>query len=1266
MRPLIGLLLLAVMPGFATETERSLPLFFFRNSGLTDSSVRYIVESPDLRAAFRADSVIFQKNRGQVQLHFAGANPNVIVEGVDVMPGQANFFTGQDTQDWKTGLATYHKILYRGLYAGIDMTYGGTSNRVKSEFLLAPGADPSQIRLEYTGIDSLSIDANGDLVIRGNGMEMREDAPTIYQAMSVADAAGQTEQKQAQQMRIGVNGRYRLIGPRTVGFELDSYDRSRTLVIDPVISYCSYLGGSSLSSIMATALDSSANLYVTGWTESMDFQIAGAVQVANQGGVDAFIAKFNSTGTALLYATYIGGRGDDRGAAIAVDSSGQAYVTGSTASTNFPLAAPIRLALGGSKTAFALKLSSVGNTLLYSTYLGGTNYDLGTAIAVNSSGNAYIGGDTMSTNFPVLGAFQSTFGGQTDGFVTKLTSAGVISFSSFLGGSGNDHVGGIALDSSKNIYVTGGTFSTNFPTKSPIQAANAGGQDAFVTKINAAGSSLAYSTYLGGNAGSAATPEVANGIAVDSSGNAYVTGATPSSNFPITVGSYQVAFDGVQDAFVTKVNAAGTAWSYSTYLGGTSFDWGGGIAVDSSGSAYVAGYTSSPDFPSLTGVQTGFNGMYDAFVSKLNGAGNALAFSTYLGGTGSDFANAISIDASGNMFVAGQTTSRDLPLHTPVQSNNIGGSVGWVARLGVTAPPPQVPSVISVSPASGSGNTVTLTAQYSDPAGASALTAVSLLLNTTASTSYACYVTYTASTGMFTLANDDPSTGSTTVIPGGGNGQNDQCVLNGAASSVSLSGTTLTLTASLTFQPAFPGAKSVYLYASDANTNTGWVAKGAWTVTVPAPQPSADSVSPNGSTGVSQTFTFVFSDTQSALNLTGMAMMFSASGSAQGACYIVYDANQGRVSLLWDSALGSDSKPLASPILLQNSQCVVGVASSGATGLSNIVTLAVTFKPSFSGLKNIYMYAAEANSNTGWVIKGTYNIVAGGLPTADSVVPASGSGPAQRYSFTVSDQGGSGYLTGLAVLIASSFNMANACSLVYDRTTNTISLGYDNPANGAGPLTPGSHTVVSNSQCALNGANTTVAIGVNSIVVTMDLTFSASWFGAKNVYLYASEVGVNSGWITRGTWTVTGGAPTADSVTPSSGSGSSPTFVFSGSDSSAGTNITGMLMLITTGSPTNTTNACYLNYNRNTGTIGLYDNSGTVLSTKPIGSSASLQNSQCAVGYSVMNTSGNSVLLSVNVVFNTPSFDGAKTVYFQANEPNTSSGWVSRGAWTVQ
>ena len=1252
MRYTITLLFLATgVTTVAADSQRALPVFFLPNAGQTDPAILYMAQTPELRAGFALDSAVFRIHGTELRVRFAGANPGVAIGGLDAMAARANFLIGDDPAAWQTGIPTYRCVLYRNLYSGIDMTYAGDGPRLKSEFRVAPGADPNQIRLEYPDAGRVFVDAHGNLVVQVSTAELHEQAPVAYQ-----ESGG---------VQRPIKAGFRILPGNTVAFDLGDYDPALPLVIDPVISYSTYLGGSAQSAVTALAVDAGGDLYAAGWTEAIDFPVSNAIQAVNHGGVDAFVFKLNATGSTLLYATYIGGRSDDRAASIAVDASGQIYLAGSTASTDFPLVAPIHLKLGGSRDAFALKLNAIGNLLVYSTYLGGTSYDAATAIAVDAAGNAYIAGDTQSTDFPLLNPVQSAFGGATDAFVTRLTSAGAISFSTFLGGNNDEHAGGVAVDSSANVYLAGGTLSTNFPLAAPLQSASGGSQDAFVTKISTSPVALVYSTYLGGTGGQAGSPEQANAIVVDAAGSAYVAGVTNSANFPVTAGAFQTTFNGVQDAFVTKLNAAGSAKLYSTYLGSSSFDWAGGIAIDTSLNAYVTGYTSSAGFPVVGAVRGGFDGFYDAFVSKLNPVGNGLAFSTLYGGTGADQANAIAVDSSGNMFIGGQTSSLDLPLQGAIQSSNIGGSTGWVARLGVTAPPPQIPAANSVSPSSGSGNTVTFTAQYSHPAGAASLVTVALLINTTASLNFSCYVTYSPATNLFTLANDDASTGGLSVTPGGGSASNDQCTLNGAGSSAGIAGVNLTLVVSLALQPGFAGNKTVYLYAADASTNTGFLAKGTWSVTIPPPAPSADSVSPNASTGASQTFSFVFSDTQSASNLTTMAMLFSTSGSLSNSCYIIYDPVAGSIRLFTDNAQGSGSKPVGSTTVLQNSQCALGAVSVSTAGLSQIVNLTITFKAAFGGLQNIYMFASEGILNTGFVQRGTYLVAAGGIPIANSVIPSAGSGPSQRFSFTVSDQGGSGFIVAVAMLFASTLNTTNACSLVYDGTRNTISLAYDNPANGAAALVPGSSTVVSNNQCTLRGANSTIVAGTTSLVVTVDIAFNATFFGAKNTYLYAAESLTNSGWITVGGWTVTGGAPTADSVSPQSGSGSSPNFTFTATDSASQLNIVGMTMLITAGSPANLANACYLFYNRTTTTIGLYGDDGVTLSTKGIGSAGNLQNSQCAVGFTVMVTSGNSVLFTINVVFKSPAFTGAKTVYLQALEPNTSSGWVSRGTWTV-
>jgi hypothetical protein len=621
MRYTITLLLLTT--GFITlaaDAQHSLPLFFIPNAGQTGPSLRYVVQTPELRAGFTLDSVVFQIRETQLRVRFAGANPNVSIEAIDPMAARANYLIGDDPAAWHTGVPTYRGVVYRNLYPGIDLNYTGSGPKLKSEFLVAPGADPNQIRLEYPGADDhISIDAHGDLVVRAGDAELREQAPVAYQ--------------ESEGVRHPVRAGYRLAPSHTVAFDLGDYNPALPLVIDPVISYSTYLGGTAMSAVTALALDASGNLYAAGRTEAIDFPVSNAIQAVNRGGVDAFVFKLNAAGNTLLYATYIGGRGDDRAAGIAVDSAGQIYLAGSTASTNFPLVSSIRPALGGTRDAFAVKLNAIGNLMVYSTYLGGSGFDAATAIAVDAAGNAYIAGDTQSTDFPLSNPVQSVFGGKTDAFVTRLTPAGAISFSTYLGGNNDEHVGGVAVDASGGIYLAGGTLSANFPVAAALQAANGGSQDAFVTKISTSPAQLVYSTYLGGTGGQIGTPEQANAIAVDSAGSAYVAGVTNSANFPVTAGAFQTTFNGVQDAFVTKLNAAGSANLYSTYVGSSSFDWASGIAIDTGLNAYVAGYTSSAGFPVVGGVQAGFNGFYDAFVSKLNPLGNGLTFSTLYGGT---------------------------------------------------------------------------------------------------------------------------------------------------------------------------------------------------------------------------------------------------------------------------------------------------------------------------------------------------------------------------------------------------------------------------------------------------------------------------------------------------------------------------------------------------------------------------------------------------------------------------------------------------------
>jgi hypothetical protein len=1230
---MVPALLLFFVAAPAWAAQAAFPLAFVPNAGQVPEPVRFLIQTPELRAAFFPDGIVFQASGRRARVRFsAAAEPS----GEGPLPGRVNFLTGNDPRNWRIKLPAYARLVYRDLYPGIDAVYTASGRGLKSEFRVAPGADPRAIRFAYEG--SVRIEASGALVVRTAEGELREQAPVAFQKDGTPVPAS-----------------FRLLEDGTVSFEIGVYDTSQALIIDPTIAYSTYLGGSGMGAVTGLAVDANGSLYAAGWTEALDFPIAGAFQGSNRGGVDAFVVKLTPAGDGFQYATYIGGAFDDRAAALAVDTSGQAYVAGATSSSNFPLAAPLRASMVGGKEAFALKLNAAGSALVYSTFLGGANWEAATAIAVDGSGAALVAGDTRSADFALLNPVQSWLGGATDAFLVKLNATGALQFATFLGGAGDEHAGGVAIGAAGDVYLAGGTLSTNFPLAAPLQASNAGGQDAFVARIRTlAPAQLVYSTYLGGSLGSAAAPEQANGIAVDSAGNMYVTGSTPSANFPVTGASLQPLFGGSRDVFVTKINAAGSARLFSTYLGSSGFDWGSGIGVDGDGNVLIAGYTSSVIFPNVDGVQAGFNGLYDAFLCKLNPSGDTLVFSSLYGGTGYDQASALALDASGNAFTGGQTSSLDFPLQAPIQSLNTGGSIGWLARFNVGAPPPQMPSADSASITFGAAGAATLTARYSHPAGAAALTEVAFLMGFSASTDYACYVKYSVAEQRFTLMNNIASTGGTTVAPGSGSAQNSQCTLNGAGSGAALSGTQLTLTASLVLPQGFPPSDTIYLYAASAAASTGWVARGT------VPRVSADSASPAAGLGASQVFTFAFSDSQDAANVTTMAILIHSSLTFTNACYLVFERSTNTIKLIWDGATGATPKPLGSAAILQNSQCAVGVVTLTVSGTTNLLTVPLAYKASFNGAKRIYMLAAGPANNTGWVERGTYTVLAPGNPVAESVSPASGEGFGGLFTFTVSDAAGSSAITGMAMLFAPTLNANNACYLIYDRATGRVSLAYDN-LSGSSPVALGSATSVANTMCQLSGVNSSVSIGATAVSLTVNVTFLAPFAGPKNIYLFASETIVNSGWINVGAWIVPDTPPTLGSVTPSSGSGTTPSFTASATTVVTPSNLTKMHLLMTAAW---FQDACWVVYDRIAGTVGLYSDDAATLASKPVGSSAALQNSQCAVGYSAATASGNTVTWTVNLLLKA-AFSGSKTVYLSADTPTTSAPFAERGSWTV-
>ncbi|MDQ1335758.1 MAG: hypothetical protein QG552_2708 [Thermodesulfobacteriota bacterium] len=675
------------------ESYGNLPLYFIENKGQMDPRIWFYVKTPGQTLYFTENSIVFDLLRKQdaagkdtnkdmshqpaqirrerlvFNLAFENAGKGALIEGTGRQDGKINYFVGNDRRQWKTDIATYNGVLYKGIYKGIDLKVFGNGRAIEYEFIVHPGGNPEDILLSYEGIDGLETDSAGELLIKTAFGELRESRPYIYQEIGGEKA---------------VEGRFEIHPPAgqaqrgkfLYGFQIASYNPSCPLIIDPTLSYSTYLGGSGEDYGLAIAVDGSGCVYITGTTHSSNFPVLNPYQRAIAGDWDAFITKLSASGDTLVYSTYLGGTGFDRGYGIAVDASGCAYVTGETYSGNFPTKNPFQLRLADNNDAFITKLSESGNDISYSTYLGGTGEDYGNDIAVDSSGNACVAGSTQSANFPTKNPFQATLAGHYDGFITSLSASGAsLLYSTYLGGSSEDYGDAIAIDGSGNAYVAGSTQSTDFPTSNAYQATNAGGWDAVVAKLPASGSSLSFSTYLGGT-----KDDLGYGIALDGSGNPYVTGKTNSGNFP-TQNPYQGSLAGDYDAFIAKLPASGNTLSYATYLGGTGFDCAYGIVVNGDGYIYVAGDTTSSNFPTQNPYQGSLAGNQDAFVTKFEPSGTLLSDATYLGGSNYDGGYGIAIDTSGNVYVAGYTYSADFPTQKPYQAANAGQWDAFITKF---------------------------------------------------------------------------------------------------------------------------------------------------------------------------------------------------------------------------------------------------------------------------------------------------------------------------------------------------------------------------------------------------------------------------------------------------------------------------------------------------------------------------------------------------------------------------------------------------------
>lgn len=719
----------------APKAPRRPAVVFEENRGQTDARARFLARTRGLTAFLGPAEAVFALHASvpkdapaddplsekvelrteAVRMRFVGARDDAEVEARDAMPGRCNYLIGNDRDGWVTDVPTSARAVQRGVWPGVDVVWrGDDQGRLTYDIVLAPGADAASVQFEFEGGRAVSVGDDGSLRIPAELGELRQSRPVAYQLVDgvrhAVDAA----------FRVGDDGR--------VGFLVGPHDARVLLVIDPSLTYATYLGGSDPASIgpleiaRGVAVDASGAVYVAGRTSSADFPTQSAFQSSRPHQLCSFVSKFNSSGSALVYSTYLGGTSPSNASTqvsgIAVDSSGAACVTGVTTTTDYPTQNAIQSTKSGGGDVIVTKLDPSGSSLGWSTYLGGSGADSGSGIAVDGAGAVYVTGSSQSSNFPLQSALQSGYGGGGQAFVVKIDASGTsLAFSTYLGGSGGSSGSDIAIDSSGNAHVVGYAGS-NFPTQSPLQGAYAGNVDGFVAKLNSSGSALLWSTYLGGSA-----RDEVSGLALDASGAVYVTGRTDSSDFP-TASAFQGTLAGGKDAFVAKIDSSGSALAYSTFLGGSGDEIARAIAVDSRGAATVAGPTYSSDFPTASPSQPSFGGgLTDSFVATLSPDGSTLESSTYLGGSDIDEAMAMDMDSTGAVYVVGDTFSFDFPTASPFQPTFGGGtSDAFIVRYGggggqSSGSPPAAPTNFTAVYTEGEGVSLSWSDQTSDETG---------------------------------------------------------------------------------------------------------------------------------------------------------------------------------------------------------------------------------------------------------------------------------------------------------------------------------------------------------------------------------------------------------------------------------------------------------------------------------------------------------------------------------------------------------------------
>jgi len=955
----------------AQTTLGDLPHRFEENRGQFAPEVRYFARANgyEMYLTDTETVMVLYKARGRepkdgmdhttLRMTVRGTHAPKSWERGKQLPGVSNYFRGQDPSRWRRNVPAYESVTAKQVQPGVDLVWYGKDRKLEYDLVVAPGVDPSTLEVAWDGARSMKVDVAGNLVLDTAFGQVVQQRPYVYQMVNGK--------------QVKIEARYSLRPNSGARFELARYDHSKPLVIDPAVMVYSTFLGTQPTSGRAVVEDAAGNVYLLGESVSATFPFVNPYRTA-QAQSEYFLAKFNPAGTALVYATYLGGTGLDTPHSLAVDGAGAAYVLGASTSTDFPLKTPIQSTLAStnplSGDTTLTKFTPAGNDITYSTYFGGTSGTLPASLTLAPDGGVYfatyVAGTVTVTPAPVVlnSAPQRSV-------IAKVRAAG--NAFDWLTELGDVVVSDIASDAT-GIYF-GGDNRTGRPTYAPINAppglVQNRSDDAVVGKLNASGSAFLYYTHLGGN-----QYDQIDAVAVDSTGALYAGGTTKSPDLPVLnpLRSYVApSSGGFQDGFVVKLSPAGNSLVYSTYIGGSGDDFIFDVALDSAGGLFVLGNTFSTDIPQVDSLQTTPRGQQEVFLMKLRPAGNALDFSTYLGGTETDLGYALAVGTGGAVYVTGLTQGPGFPTVNAFQSAQPGGFIAFLTKYTLTAPS-GTPTVTALSPIATSGAQQTFTFSFADPDGAADLGVVNVLINNFLNGAGACYIAYDRPSNSLFLVNDAGDNVTALALNGSGSTANSQCTILGAGSSATSSGNTLTLTLVIQFNTTnFPGRKVIYMAARDAVlNNSGWQPMGTYSVgPTPAVNPMVVSLTPNSGTANSATLSITYRDATAAGNLQATQILINSALDGANACYVPFFVPGNLLLLVPDNGDGNQATamPIAGGGTLENSQCRVESVGSARSDSGNTMTLTVklTFKTPFNGRKIIYGgVQTTTNANSGW------------------------------------------------------------------------------------------------------------------------------------------------------------------------------------------------------------------------------------------------------------------------------------------------------------